>query len=117
MRVPQHLRHGLGGQARDFPRIRAVLCGFVEHGQDQLTEWYGLSDVFFHVLSPFLVGAFRRRVPRRRGAFCLHTDLQQVPGHQFVGNEFRCLQRKTLFVLASSINLTYLSHQIEGEGR
>src|ERR1017187_8626317 len=96
-RVPQHVRDGLRGQARDLARIGAVLRGLVEDGQDQLTE-RDLLNLGSHVLA--FLGT---RIP-----------VQQNPGHQLVGNENGNLDYKRVIDLASSIKAMYVSHQIEG---
>ena len=77
-RVPQHVRDGPRSEACYLSRIGAVLRGLVEHGQDQVAEWYGLGDLSSHVIA--FLGCT--------------SHLQQVPGHQLVGNEFSDLHRK-----------------------
>jgi len=44
-------------------------------------------------------------------------QLQQVPGHQPVGNDIRSLHGSRSIIMANSFKMKHLSHQFEGERR
>jgi hypothetical protein len=103
--VPQDFLDSLRGETRNLARIVAVLRGLVVDGQDQVTEFYGHWYLGFHGFVPFWERATRARASRVAGAFHLHPQLQQFPGHRLDDNEFSNLHRKRFFGLAGSFKV------------
>lgn len=104
--MPQDLLDGLRDETRNLPRIVAVARGLVVGGQDQLTEFNGHLRLVFHGLLSFRVGGFRSRAPRvAELPSASIPQLQQVPGRQFVCNEFGSLRDSRRFCLVCSFKV------------